>query len=122
MAIADPSKDWYLELEMPEKRMLYLDRAVNQNKGNPLKVEFVQTTNPSVRFSGTLSEEEVHQRAEVHPDEGATVKLKVTPDTLEGLSRRTGARVTANVKCGKRVAAFVWFHEVVEWVYANLLF
>jgi len=122
MAIADPSKDWYLDLEMPEKRMLYLDRAVDQNKGNPLKVEFVQTTNPSVRFYGTLSQEEVHERAEVHPEEGATVKIKVTPDTLENLSRRTGARVTANVKCGKEVAAFVWFHEVVEWVYANLLF
>jgi hypothetical protein len=75
-----------------------------------------------VRFAGKLSTEEVHQRAEVHPDEGAVVKLKVHPDNVEALSRRPGARVTANVKCGKGRAAFVWFHEVVEWVYANLLF
>lgn len=122
MAIADTTKDWYLELEMPEKRMMYLDQAREQSKDKPLKVEFVQTTNPSVRFYGTLSPDEVHQRAEVHPDEGAVVKLKVIPESMDALSRRPGARVTANVKCGKERAAFVWFHEVVEWVYANLLF
>ena len=122
MAIADPTKQWHLELEMPEKRMMYLDGAKNTNDGKPLNVEFIQTTNPSVRFNGTLSPEEIHQRAEVHPDEGAVVKLKVIPETMDGLSLRAGARVTANVKCGKRNAAFVWFHEVVEWAYANLLF
>lgn len=122
MSIADPKKDWYLELDMPEKRMMYLDKARVDNGNDPLKVEFVQTTNPSVRFYGDLSPDAIHQRAEVHADEGAAVKLRVLPDTMDGISRRPGARVTANVKCGKASAAFVWFHEVVEWVYANLLF
>jgi hypothetical protein len=122
MAIADSSKDWYLELDMPEKRMRYLDKAVATNGEQPLPVEFIQTTNPSVRFTGSLSADSIHQRAEVHPEEGATVKLRVEPSTMQDLSRRPGARVTANVKCGKESAAFVWFHEIVEWVYSNLLF
>ena len=120
--LADPRGDWELEVFMPEKRMKYLDDAFEQSQGQPLKVDFIQSTNPSLDHTGKLFREDVHYRAELDATDGAVVKLRVKPDTLEGLSRRPGSKVIADVVAGKRSAAFVWFHEVVEWVQANVLF
>jgi hypothetical protein len=120
--LADPRGEWELELLMPEKRMKYLDDAIAQADGQPLEVDFIQSTNPSRDHKGKLYPGDVHYRAELDPTDGAVIKLRVKPDTLEGLSRKPGSRVIADVVCGKRSAAFVWFHEVVEWVQANVIF
>ena len=120
--LADPNGDWELELFMPEKRMKFLDDAFKQSGGEPLPVDYILSTDPSIDHTGTLSADAVHYRAELDPTDGAVVKLRVKPDTLEGISRRPGAKVIADVVCGKRSAAFVWFHEVVEWVQANVIF
>lgn len=120
--LADPSGDWELELYMSEKRMKYLDDAFKDSDGQDLHVDYIQLTNPSADHTGKLSLKDVHYRAELDPTDGAVVKLRVKPDTLEGLSPRPGSKVIADVVCGKRSAAFVWFHEVVEWVQANVIF
>lgn len=120
--LADPRGDWELELYMPEKRMKFLDDAFKESDGKDLVVDYIQSTNPSADHTGKLSMSDVHYRAELDPTDGAVVKLRVKPDTMEGLSRRPGSKVIADVVCGKRSAAFVWFHEVVEWVQANVIF
>jgi hypothetical protein len=120
--IADPSGEWELEVLMPEKRMRYLDDAMAGKEGGPLPVKFILATNPSVNHTGKLLPQAVHQRAELDPTDGPVVKLKVVPDSMEGLSRRPGAVVIADVTAGRRSAAFVWFHEIIEWVQANVLF
>ncbi|MEZ6134118.1 MAG: biotin/lipoyl-binding protein [Pirellulaceae bacterium] len=120
--IADPTGEWEVELLMPEKRMKYLDDAIKDSGGQPLPVEYILATNPSDNHTGTLPIESIHQRAELDPTDGPVVKLKVKPDSMEGISRRPGAKVIADVTCGRASAAFVWFHEVVEWVQANVIF
>ncbi len=120
--VADPRGDWELELFMPEKRMKYLDDAFEDSGGAALRVDYIQLMNPSIDHTGKLSIEDVHYRAELDPTDGAVVKLRVKPDTLDDLSLWTGSKVIADVVCGKRSAAFVWFHEVVEWVQANVIF
>ncbi len=120
--LADPRGEWELELLMPEKRMKHLDDAITRAEGEPLEVDFIQSTNPSRDHKGKLFPKDVHYRAELDPTDGAVVKLRVKPDTLEGLSQKPGSRVIADVVCGRRSAAYVWFHEVVEWVQANVLF
>jgi hypothetical protein len=54
--------------------------------------------------------------------DGTIVKMRVQPDTAESLTRRPNTTVIGKVNCGKRSAAFVWLHEVVEWFQANVLF
>lgn len=120
--VADPHGDWELEVFMPEKRMQFLDEAFQESGGTDLPVDYILSTDPSVYHSGKLSLSGVHYRAELDPTDGAVVKLRVQPDSLDGVSRRPGAKVIADVVCGKRSAAFVWFHEVVEWVQANVIF
>ncbi len=120
--VADPRGEWELELLMPEKRMKYLDDALAKAGGEALPVEYILSTDPSVDHTGTLPADAIHYRAELDSTDGAVVKLRVDPDSMEGVSRRPGAKVIADVTCGRRSAAFVWFHEVVEWVQANVLF
>ena len=125
MTIADKQKDWEVEVLLPEKRMRYLDYAFSQDKEkNYLPVDFIMMTDPSVGHTGKLYITGVSARAELHPEDGPVVKLRCIPDeeSMKKLSRDPGARVIAKVRAGRRSAAFVWFHEVVEWVRAYLLF
>lgn len=121
--LADNTAEWELELLMPEKRMSYLDAALKkaEKEGTgPLAVEFIMTTDTGTKHTGTLVS--VEPLAQLDPVEGAVVKLKVKPDSMEGISPRSGAELIADVKVGKRSAFFVWFHEVIEWVQAHVLF
>jgi hypothetical protein len=141
VTVADPEQDWELEVLMPEKRMRYLDEAVLKSGGEPLPVKFIMATDPSRTLVGHLPADAVHHRAELDANEGAVVKLRVKPGepgqageaaalgssqgdstSLPQLSRRPGAKIIADVTAGRRSVAFVWFHEVVEWVWANVIF
>lgn len=122
VTVADPRGDYEVELLMPEKRMKYLDTAMKESSNKSLNVEYILATDPSKKHTGKLSAEAIHARAELDQTDGAIVKLRVKPDSMDGVSRRPGARVIADVTSGRASAAFVWFHEAVEWVYANVLF
>lgn len=122
VSVADPRGEYELELLMPEKSMKYLDAAVNDVSTESIKVDYILATDPSQDHHGVLYKHMIHGRAELDPTAGAVVKLRVKPDSMEGISRRPGAKVIADVTCGRASAAFVWFHEVVEWVQANVIF
>jgi multidrug efflux pump subunit AcrA (membrane-fusion protein) len=120
--VADTTQDWEIELLMPEKRMKHLDDAVVASGQQSLNVSFVLASDPSNYHSGKLPVDAIHARAQMDTNEGTVVKMRVLPDTAAKLTRRPNTTVIAKVNCGKRSAAFVWFHEVVEWFQANVLF
>ncbi|MFM8216235.1 MAG: efflux RND transporter periplasmic adaptor subunit, partial [Pirellula sp.] len=126
MTVADPDKPWEVEVMMPEKRMRYLDGAFandrvvkTDDKGEKyLEVEIILMTKPDTKYYGKLYQPAVGQRAELDPEDGAVVRLRCVPNdkALLEISKRPGARVMADVKCGKRSVAFVVFYEVIEWI------
>jgi len=130
MTVSDPDGPWEVEVLLPEKRMLFLDLAMQElpkdlpKEERYLKVKFILMTDTKVTHYGKLYPEGISQRAELDAEDGAIVKLRCIPDAeaMKQIKRFSGARVIADVKCGKRSAAFVWFHEVVEWVRANVWF
>jgi len=89
-----------------------------------LDVEIILMTKPDTKHYGKLYQPAVGQRAELDPEDGAVVRLRCVPNdkALLEISKRPGARVMADVKCGKRSVAFVIFYEVIEWIRANVLF
>ena len=124
--IADSGGDWELELLMPEKRMKYIDDALAQAKKDTneakLPVEFILSTSTGVDRAGVLHKESINDRATLDPEDGAVVKMRVVPDPIDDQKLYPGAKVIADVNCGKASAAYVWSHEVIEWVQANILF
>ncbi|MGD9637032.1 MAG: efflux RND transporter periplasmic adaptor subunit [Pirellulales bacterium] len=123
MEVADPDGDWELEVHMPESRMGYIAQAWKESGGN-LPVEFILATHPANKLKGTV--EDIESSAEVRGEEGNTVLVKVKLD--QQMLRETfpepkiGAGVTAKVNCGKRSFAFVWLHDLVDFVRAKILF
>ena len=85
-----------------------------------LDVNYILATNPGVELKGNV--QSVHGATQMHEQEGSTVRLgvKINKEDIEEL--RPGATVTAAVKCGRAPLGYTWFHEVFEWVQANLLF
>jgi multidrug efflux pump subunit AcrA (membrane-fusion protein) len=123
LEVADPTKDWELEVQMPEKRMGHIAEAAAKSSG-PLTVTFFLATNPSKEFTGKI--EEIERSAEVRGEEGNTVLVRVGFDQQElraAVSEpKIGASATAKVHCGKRALGYVWFHDLVDFVRAKILF
>jgi Biotin-lipoyl like len=120
--VADTGHDWELELDMPEKRMRHFDDAAKSAGGQPLKVDYVLASDPSIYRTGKLSLNAINARAQLDTEDGPIVKMRVQPDSMEGITPRPNTTIIAKVHCGKRSAAYVWFHEVAEWFRANVMF
>ena len=80
-----------------------------------LPVQFVLSSAPSVKHHGWI--QEIHMSAEVHGEEGNTVKIKVAFDKekIEREHLRHGTTVTAKVACGRRALGYVLLHDLSAW-------
>jgi multidrug resistance efflux pump len=126
LEIADPTKDWELEVLMPEKRMGHVAEAQSETKGK-LRVTFFLATNPAQQLQGQV--EMIELSAEVRGDSGNsenTVLVRVSFDQKKLHSvianPKIGAGATAKIYCGKKAIGYVWFHDLVDFIRAKILF
>jgi biotin carboxyl carrier protein len=126
MEVADTSGPWELEVNMPESRMGYISQAWTEAKSanRDLPVTFILATSPSNKLQGKV--EEIHRSAEVRGEEGNTVLIRVSFDQdklREVVSEpKIGAGATAKITCGRRSVAFVWLHDLFDFIRAKVLF
>lgn len=123
MEVADPQGDWELEVRMPESRMGYITKAWNE-QGGKLKVDFILATHPGDPLEGWV--EDIEPSAEVRGEDGNTVLVRVDFDQAklrETFSEpKIGAGVTAKIHCGQRSFAYVWLHDLIDFVKSKILF
>jgi hypothetical protein len=119
MSVVEPRGDWELELQMPENRLGFINEA-QATIGPDLPVEYITATNPGATHKGVIKE--VHRSAEVRGEEGNTVLIRVAIDKNDVPDRRPGSSVTAQVYCGRTSIGYDWFHDLVSWVQAKVLF
>ncbi len=119
MTIVDPTGDWELELNMPERRMGHISRAAGESQ-DPLRVSFVLSSHPGLEFEGHVTD--IHRTAEVQGDEGNSVLIRVAIDKSQLPELRSGTTVTAKVNCGRRSIGYVVFHEMFETIQSQILF
>lgn len=119
MTIVDPTGDWELELNMPERRMGHVARAARDSQ-DPLRVTFVLSSHPGLEFEGRVTD--IHRTAEVQGDEGNSVLIRVALDKQQLPELRSDTTVTAKVHCGRRSIGYVVFHELLETVQSKILF
>jgi multidrug efflux pump subunit AcrA (membrane-fusion protein) len=119
LTIADPRGDWELIVQMPEDNMGHIQAALKQ-LGQDLDASYVLATDPGRKLHGQVKA--IHQLSELHPTEGQTVKIDVAIDESDLIDPRPGATATAQVHCGKRSIAFVWLHDVLEFLQAKVFF
>jgi multidrug efflux pump subunit AcrA (membrane-fusion protein) len=119
VTVVDPAGPWELELYLPERRMGHLVRAAGAY-GEDLPVTFTLATHPGEEFHGFVTE--VHRTAEVHGEEGNTVRVRVAIDREALPDLRPGATVNARVQCGQRPLGYVWLHEFIETIQSKVVF
>ncbi len=121
MEVANLSKPLYLELELPEKREGHLDDFIAKNgltgPDAELEVEYILGTNVDHPLNAVLKTASISTRADANEEHGAVIKMRADPDqeSLRQLLPLPGAKVVADVKCGRRSSGFVFLHEVYEW-------
>lgn len=125
MEVADPTARWILEVEIPEKRMGHITRAIRESDEG-LTVDFLLATNTDKTLTGRLTEANIATSAEVRGEGGATVLLTVEFDQDEFRAAvddpKVGAEVTAKVRCGKASLAYAYLHDLVDFFQSKVLF
>lgn len=126
MRIADTSGDWELELHMAEDRMgeiaLARQELKEKSPDEDLTVEYVLATDPGRVRMGRVKD--IYASAEVLPDEGNVVMIKVAvnKEDFDPLQLRPGATVSAKVHCGRRSMGYAWFRDLIAFVQTRVIF
>lgn len=119
MEIMDDQGTWHLELDVEDKRMGHILRAIERKGDVGLPVEFVLATDPEARYDGTLKK--VETRAQTHSELGNIVHVEVALADPEALPmRRIGAEVRAKINTGDRALGYVLFGDVVDFIRKHL--
>jgi multidrug efflux pump subunit AcrA (membrane-fusion protein) len=119
MEIMDDKGDWHLELDVEDRRMGHILRAIRKKGDVGLPIEFYLATDPERTFKGTLKE--VETRAQTEQELGNVVRVEariVDPESLP--YRRIGAEVRAKIDTGNRALGYVLFGDVIEFVRKHL--
>jgi multidrug efflux pump subunit AcrA (membrane-fusion protein) len=98
LEVVDVEGDWQLELDLPDQKIGHLLEA-HANAKEPLSVEFILAAAPDRKLSGSLIE--IGRTTVVAPEQGQTVRLKVSINEDDLDIRQAKSGVTANVICGK---------------------
>jgi multidrug efflux pump subunit AcrA (membrane-fusion protein) len=131
LTVAKTDAAWEVEVKMPEHRMgdVADERQRFKQAGGAeadLTVEYILATDPKRTYRGTI--QKVGYIAEVQGEEGSTVDITVPIDDetraelVERKTLRPGATVKARVHCGRRSIGYVWFRDLVNFVYSRILF
>ena len=121
MTIVNPNTEWIVELEMPERRLGHLSKAMRDSE-QPLQVTFALLSNPGTEYTGVVLD--IDEKLDVHSDEGNTalVRVQFPNEAIDPQLLRAETRVNAKVICGTRATGFVIFHEMIETVQSKIMF
>jgi len=132
MEVVDPSGKWELEVYLPESKMGHVIRYQEElQKRDPqakLEVSFIMATHSKEHLTGTV--EEIATSAEVHGEEGNTVRMRVSfpQESLKRLvdnpefDLKVGADAKVKIMCGQRAVGYVMLHDLFEFVQSRILF
>lgn len=115
--VMDDSGPWRLELELDEKRMGHLLRAVEKSNTIALPVEYVLATNVESTYDGKI--ERIATRAD-ESDSGNIVEIFADIDVNQLPQKQIGAEVITKINCGDRSLGYVLFGDVIEFLQKNL--
>jgi multidrug efflux pump subunit AcrA (membrane-fusion protein) len=119
MAIVDPQGEWELEVYLPERKAGHLLEAL-QASDERLTVEFMLSSHPGLPLVGQIVE--VDQTAVTREGFGNTVRVRVAVEKSQIPELRNDASVSAQIHCGERSLGYVWFHDLIDTVWGQLVY
>ncbi len=125
---------WEIELRIPQKHISQVRKAFEQNGGEPLDVNFLLRSEPSVKYRGKLYRDRVSPEAIPNRDEKDESEPEVIAyvtiddpsiDPAYRLPREaltSGTEVRAKIRCGKHAMGYSLFYGVWEFLYEKVVF
>ncbi len=119
--IALESGEWKINFKVPEYRIGYL-LAARMESTEPLEIEFFFESSPNQKMKTRILE--ISPSTEMDPEVGpiVTVVCEVPSLTDEvDFAKRHGARVIADVNCGKKPVFSTWTQELFDSIKRRLV-
>lgn len=118
LSVADPNGPWQLELRIADHDIEHVLAA--RNEFEQLDASFIVTSHSGEDYCGTVQEIAMTTELDERDQPTVLVRVAVERETLPNL--RPGARVVANIHCGRRSIGYVWFRELLDVIKTRLLF
>ena len=124
LEIADPTSDWELEVMMPEYRMGHIAKAATsigrQVAGDVLPGDQSRARSWKARSKKSIA---APKSAAKRATRCWSACRSISRQLREVIGDpKIGATATAKIHCGKRAIGYVWFHDLVDFVRAKILF
>ena len=109
----DDKGEWHLEVQLPDKRMGHLLKALRDSEDGSIEGEYTLSSAPELHYPCKLYE--VATRTKVHGENGTVVQLYVEPaEEIPDEHKRIGAEVRVKLNCGKKSLGYKLFGDIVE--------
>jgi multidrug efflux pump subunit AcrA (membrane-fusion protein) len=112
LSVANLDGPWIAELEIPDDQIGHVLNSEGAQES--MNASFQLATHRGVDYQGVIRR--LAARTEPTDDDRAVVRAVMEVDEAAIGDLRPGATIFAKIHCGKRSAAFVLFHDVVETV------
>ena len=116
MTVADTGGQWDGELEIRDHRVGHVLAAMNEHQSLPVSIVLV--SNPDQIHQGKLVS--IAGTTEEDLTGNPVVRGIANIEGSAAWSPRPGAKIVANIHCGRKSLAYVWFHEPFEAIRAAL--
>ena len=121
LMIVNPKSDWELDLYMVETKMGHV-RSYKPD-GDTYKLRYILESDPRNRLDGTVALSDIQNRAELTEEHGNAIRMTGKINNQQDLKYALpGTEVKARLYCGRQPIGYKWFHQLIEWIQANLLF
>jgi biotin carboxyl carrier protein len=116
---------WEVELLIPEGHLAPIREGLQRSADGTLEVRLLLTSQPLKDYRGTLRRNGLGGET-ILKDNVAVLPARVEitdPELVTQLSRMpVGLEVRARIHCGNRALGYVWFSDLIEFLYEHLLF
>ncbi|WP_145344404.1 efflux RND transporter periplasmic adaptor subunit [Rosistilla ulvae] len=119
MTVAKLEGPWQLELHLPDHSIGHFRQAQHDSE-LPLVVSFILASEPGRTLHGTVRE--IQDFTSLDESQRLGIRIFVDVEEQEIANLRVGAKVMGRIHCGRRSIAYVWLHELIEFVQAKILF
>ena len=114
LEIMDTTREWRLEVDVPENRIGHILEAQQKRNDEHLPVSYMLATATEATYKGSL--ESLSTRSVASESEGTVVPVFVALADPSPTAPRIGAEVKAKIDCGRASLGYVWFGDVVEFL------
>lgn len=117
LQLANTAGDWEIEAYFEQRRLSHLLHARDHSDA-PLLTSVRIPSDPSMELAGVV--QEVGDTVRYIDGMGDVVPVTIRVIGAECPLRQGGGAVSVKVSCGRRSLAYVWFHELIDYVRIRL--